>query len=99
MTFEDLSSVCALQCAAYPPTHWEHPSTFLRKWVLHSSGCFVGVAGVEVAGYAFTHPWSTSAATPSFNAGRSFELPSSTDCLYIHDVAVRPDARGNGLAR
>jgi GNAT superfamily N-acetyltransferase len=101
MLFEDLSGVTVVQSVAYTAKFWEHPSTFLGKWVSHPAGCFVAVLAEELAlsGYAITHPWTITAPPPSLNAGISHNLPLHPDCLYIHDVAVHPSARGAGVSR
>lgn len=99
MRFEDLSRVAAIQCSAYRHEYWEHPSTFLRKWVSHPKGCWVGKVQGRVMGYAFTHPWTTTAPPPPLNAPEAVMLPALPNCLYIHDVAVDPATRGSGLSR
>ena len=46
-------------------------------------------------GYAVSHPGRLG--RPPALDSRLGELPSDADCLYLHDVALLPEARGLGL--
>jgi predicted N-acetyltransferase YhbS len=51
----------------------------------------------ETVGYLIALPWEFS-NPPALNA-RTCELPSSPSCLYLHDLAVTPEARKSGAGR
>jgi len=66
---------------------------------LFAAGCLVLTGGAgAVAGYALSHPWRLwqIPALDQFLA----ELPANADCLFVHDIALAPEARGHarGLA-
>jgi GNAT superfamily N-acetyltransferase len=106
----DLAAIAAIAEAVHPNLA-ERPEVFAEKLALFSQGCFVlvrdgggaagegadaGSAGVGVLGYAFAHPWrlNTVPKLDAFLTG----LPENADCLFLHDVAVKPQARGQGAA-
>ena len=69
-----------------------------ERLALFPDGCLIaGDATGAVIGYAVTHPWHLDRPVPldTLLGG----LPANSDCLYIHDVALRPAARGTGLGR
>jgi GNAT superfamily N-acetyltransferase len=53
--------------------------------------------GGEVLGYAIAHPW-TQGSIPQLDTLLG-ALPDDADCLYLHDIAILPAARGHGSAR
>src|SRR4026208_1732026 len=71
---------------------------FCRKASLFPQGCFVLIQDDDaVLGYAFAHPWWLN-DIPKLD-DFLFRLPSSPDCLLIHDVTVLAQARGHGASR
>ncbi len=67
--------------------------TVFREWMRIFPGGMLGaVSGETLAGYAVCHPWIFGRTVPLNTAGLT--LPDNADCLYIHDVAVRPAFRG-----
>lgn len=65
--------------------------------------CFVCVDGEEqVLGYVLAHPWEGE-QVPCINQdiSDSEELvsPQEASTLYIHDLAITPEARGEGVAQ
>ncbi len=68
-----------------------------EKLRLFPDGCLALAEGCGAAsGYAVAYPWRLGAIAPLdtyFGA-----LSGDADCLYVHDVAVLPAARGNGAA-
>jgi GNAT superfamily N-acetyltransferase len=96
----DLPAIAAIAEAVHP-TLPERPEVFAEKLGLYPDGCFVlirdgGVTASGVLGYAFAHPWRLN-AVPKLDAFLS-ALPEDADCLFLHDVAVKPQARGQGAA-
>jgi ribosomal protein S18 acetylase RimI-like enzyme len=96
MTEADLDAVCAVARTAFP-NHPEDREVFADRLALNPGGCFVLAAGEGPArGYLIAYPWRLDEA-PALNTvvGR---LPEAPDVLYLHDLALAPDARGGGHA-
>ena len=72
----------------------EEQRIFLEKFNLFPEGCLVLEHGGTVAGYSISHPWRLR-HIPALNQLLS-SLPANPDCLFIHDLAVLPRARGLG---
>jgi hypothetical protein len=51
----------------------------------------------KLAGYGIAHPWSLD-SVPRLDTLLG-EQPDSADCLFIHDVAILPQARSLGAGR
>ena len=96
MRADDLPLVKALSDATYP-LHHEGPDIFAERLNLYAPGCFVRKdASGFLAGYAITHPFKQDLA-PALNSLLR-QLPELCDTYYIHDIALRADQRGTGLA-
>lgn len=91
----DLAEVCRIANGAHPGLP-ERPEVFDEKLRLFPPGCFALELGGSLVGYGISHPW-TLFEIPPLDAFLE-RLPSSPDCLYLHDVAVAPAARGRGAA-
>jgi hypothetical protein len=74
----------------------ERPEVFAEKRRLFPPGCLVlDSLGVTV-GYGISHPWRLK-NIPSLDSFLE-KLPANPDCIYIHDVAILPEARGQDAA-
>ncbi len=96
MAAADLDAVCAVAGTAFPD-HPEDREVFADRLALNPGGCFVLAAGDGPArGYLIAYPWGLDDA-PALNTvlGR---LPDRPDVLYLHDLALAPEARGGGHA-
>ena len=94
MTAADLDTVLRIAGrvhADYP----ESPAVFAERLSLYPAGCRVAEVEGAPVGYAVLHPGRLGAppALDTLLGG----LPEPADCLYIHDVALLPAARGHGL--
>lgn len=78
------------------PTLPERPEIFAEKLRLFPGGCFKFMFDGKMHGYALSHPWMLYSIPPLDDFLHT--LPDNPDCLYIHDVAVLPQARGHGAA-
>jgi GNAT superfamily N-acetyltransferase len=91
----DLEGVCRIAGDVHSELP-ERREVFEEKFRLFPAGCFALELGGSLVGYGISHPW------------RLFEIPpldaflerllSSPDCLYLHDIAVTPAARGRRVA-
>jgi len=89
----DLAAVTALADRVHVE-HPEAPAIFAERLDLFPSGCLALAAGAEILGYAVAHPGRIG-APPALNTLLG-QLPTDADCLYLHDVALAPEARGHG---
>ena len=78
------------------PAYPESEEVPAERLALFPAGCLIAEdALAEVLGYAVSHPGRLG--RPPARDSRLGELPSGADCLYLHDVALLPEARGLGL--
>jgi predicted N-acetyltransferase YhbS len=94
MAPSDLPAVLAIQQVCYPPSMNESGATILERLACAPTLAWVAVMGGQPAAYLMTYPSTLGKVTP---LGGGFEIPDEPDCLYFHDLAVRPCAIGNGL--
>jgi GNAT superfamily N-acetyltransferase len=95
MTTQDLAQVQVLADTIHV-SHPEDPEVLVERRRLYPQGCLVLVEDGRTIGYALTHPWRF-AEPPPLNRLLG-GIPSSATTYYIHDVALLPEARGNGHA-
>lgn len=95
MSLQDLDRVQVLADVIHPD-HPESRDVFTERQRLYPQGCHVLEVEGCVMGYALTHPWRWG-EPPPLNS-RLGEIPHRASTFYIHDVAILPEARGNGHA-
>ena len=91
----DIVVVDAIATAIHPGLP-ESPEVFSEKVHLFPSGCFKYVKNNNVMGYGISHPWLLFQIPPLDELLGG--IPTNADCMYIHDVAILPAARGNNAA-
>lgn len=74
------------------PSVPERPEIFAEKLALFPLGCFALERAGDVLGYALAHPWTLD-DIPRLDTLLT-ALPDAPDCLYLHDIALVPEARG-----
>jgi ribosomal protein S18 acetylase RimI-like enzyme len=74
----------------------ERMDVFAEKIRLFPEGCWKRVRQGRIIGYGIAHPWELFCIPPLDQFLN--HLPTKADCFYIHDVALLPDARGEGAA-
>jgi GNAT superfamily N-acetyltransferase len=87
----DLAAVAAIAREIHV-AHPERDEVFAERLALFAPGCLVLERGGRVSGYAIAHPWHR-AAPPALDSLLG-ALPALPGCLYLHDIALRPAARG-----
>jgi GNAT superfamily N-acetyltransferase len=72
----------------------ERPEVFAERLHLFPQGVFVLAQGSTTVGYGLSYPWLLHRIPPLDTLVEA--LPALPECLFLHDVAVLPHARGNG---
>lgn len=73
----------------------ERIETYREKITLSPKSCFAAVDGKAIRGYAIALPWMAN-EIPELDTLLG-ALPPHASALCIHDVALLPSARGQGL--
>jgi len=96
MRASDLDAVVRVAAAGFPD-HFEDRACFENRLALYPRGCFVLAAeGEEAVGYLVAYPW-VRASAPALNSLIA-ALPEAAELIYLHDLALAPEARGGGHA-
>jgi len=74
----------------------ERPEVFAEKVNLFPKGCYVLKQEGTTVGYGLSHPWMLNDIPPLDTFLN--RLPTTPGCLYVHDVAILPQARKHGSA-
>jgi ribosomal protein S18 acetylase RimI-like enzyme len=93
MTAADLDFVEALAAELYPD-HPESRAAFVAKLATAPDACFVADGPEGPAGYCVAL-WSAQGRPPKLD--EPDYVPPARDSLHLHDIAVAPAARGQGL--
>ncbi|THF60688.1 GNAT family N-acetyltransferase [Pseudothauera rhizosphaerae] len=94
----NLAEVLRLQACAYPAEYHERAEVFASRLALAPGGCWLGERGGRAAGYVIAHPWC-GVQPPQLHVPLD-ELPAAgAAAVFLHDMAVCPQARGSGLAQ
>jgi acyl-CoA thioester hydrolase len=72
----------------------EPAEVFSNRLQLYPRGCMVYEKQGQILGYMIAHPWPQDAVPPKLGAVMD-ELPDARS-LYLHDIALLPEARGSG---
>lgn len=95
MQARDLAAVDRIARATHP-TLPERVEVFAEKLRLFPEGCFALESAERVLGYGLSHPWRLD-DIPALDCYLG-ALPTAPTCLYLHDVAILPEARGAAAA-
>lgn len=93
---DDLPAVIQVQRRAYDDALQEAVEVFGAKLRLAPDSAWLAEHDGRTIAYLFAHPWA-GYTPPALNLPLA-ALPPETDCAYLHDLAVRPEARGSGVA-
>lgn len=97
MAEADLPAVLEIQAACYTEVTPESKESLHAKLSASQSTCWIASLEGDTVGYLISLPWDFS-SPPVLNA-ETCRLPSSPDCLYLHDLAVTSSARKLGTGR
>ncbi|WP_426022564.1 GNAT family N-acetyltransferase [Brevundimonas sp. PWP3-1b1] len=91
---DDIDAVVEVARLSFPD-HFEDRACFQNRLALYPRGCFVLADGDAPAqGYLIAYPWRAESAPPLNTVIEG--LPADPDLIYLHDLALHPDARGSG---
>ncbi|GAW42362.1 hypothetical protein SH203_02778 [Brevundimonas sp. SH203] len=92
---DDIEAVTAVARLSFP-NHFEDRACFENRLALYPRGCFVLADGDGSArGYLIAYPWKTDSAPPLNTVVEG--LPAEATLIYLHDLALHPEARGGGV--
>ncbi|MBX9635557.1 MAG: GNAT family N-acetyltransferase [Magnetospirillum sp.] len=94
MLVADLASVETIAARVhvdYP----EDAEVFANRLSLFPAGCFMAIEDGQPLGYCIAHLGRLGDPPPLDSLMR--HLPEPADCLYLHDLALLPAARGRRL--
>jgi len=92
----DLPAVIKLQDRCYAAELFEPADVVINRFKNCAETCWVALYQDKLWGYLFTYP---SVAGNIGALAQDFSPVENADCLYLHDMAVSSDARGQGVAR
>lgn len=94
MTADDLDAVLSVQLACYGAGFVEDGALIARRLAAAPHTAWVAQHPGGVRAYLAAYPSVAGKLTPLHG---EFELAAAPDSLYLHDLAVHPDAAGLGL--
>lgn len=95
MQHTDLPAVVRLQDSCYADAFFEPADVVYQRLMLYPQSCWVACYREKLWGYLFSYPSLSGQINP---LGAEFGRYEQADCLYLHDMAVSMDARGQGVA-
>jgi GNAT superfamily N-acetyltransferase len=91
----DWPAIDRIQRECFPPSAIESREV-LQSLSQHSPGSCLIAETDSPLGYVLAHPW-IPADLPPIKASLP-PIPANASCLFFHDLAITPAARGTGLA-
>lgn len=93
----DLDAILQIQARCYTAIVPESPRSMGAKLAAAPASCFVaGLADGTPVAYLLALPWHFD--DPPHLDAPTCQPPADADTLYLHDLAVAPEARGGGTA-
>jgi GNAT superfamily N-acetyltransferase len=93
MLHADVPAVAGLGARVYPSQLWEGLDAFRARRQIGTGIVLTDPAG-QICGYLLAHPWDDTA--PPLTA--ELEPVPQVTTLWLHDLALVPEARGRGHA-
>ncbi|WP_211451195.1 GNAT family N-acetyltransferase [Collimonas antrihumi] len=92
MSDNDIPAVMRIQAQCYPSLMQESEAVFRARLALTPATCWIwSPSGQDPAAYLFSYPTNKDVITA---LDHPFKIAATPDCLYLHDLAVAPNARG-----
>jgi ribosomal protein S18 acetylase RimI-like enzyme len=96
ITAEYIQSVEDLGTAIYPSNYYEGQESFKSKIIGYPRGCYLARKDKQVVGYIISFPYVLNEVYP---INEHYAETLEPNCLYIHDLCVSKDHRGEGIAK
>lgn len=93
----DAAAIQHIQAACYPAELQESIEALQAKSQLSPASCWIAMQQHSAIGYLFSHPWQGQLPPALDHVLTS--LPDRADALFLHDLAILPQARGLGVAQ
>lgn len=93
----DLDEILRIQKLCYQDIEPESPAAYINKLEQAPDCAFVIVDQHEILAYLFAMPIMLN-EPPALDSA-DYRLPSQANCLYLHDLAIAPSGRGQGLSQ
>lgn len=93
----DLDAILTIQDLCYHEIDPESPESMLSKIHISPETCFVAKDDQETRGYLLSIP-ATLGNPPQLHS-ETQTLDKHPNCLYLHDLAIHPKARGMGVGK
>lgn len=90
----DLVAVSAISDAVHG-AYTERPAIYAERLALYPDGCFVLDGEDGTLGYLISHPWKGD--VPPLLDRLIGAIPPDADRYYLHDLALLPATRGQGV--
>ncbi len=97
LSVDDLDAISPIQRACYRDDLIESPESFRAKLSATPDTCFGLKENGKLCAYLIALP-CTSTKPPGLNSSE-YSVPDNADALYIHDLAVLPEARKLGAGK
>lgn len=91
----DLRQLMLVQQDCYSEELVESAAVMSERIAAFSQTCWGYFIGGQMAGYLLAYPSVLGSITP---LAAAFPLYQNTNCLYLHDMAISADFRGQSLA-
>jgi ribosomal protein S18 acetylase RimI-like enzyme len=89
--------ILKIQEEAYTDLPPEDVSILKSKWLASPDTCFIYSSNEnKILAYLLSHPWGSD-SPPKLNEEATVDKDTSN--LYLHDLALSNEARGQGIAR
>ncbi len=92
---QDLESVNKIAQQIHPGLP-ERPEVFEEKICIFPEGCRKLISKDKIVGYGISHPWILNSIPPLDEFLK--KIPPKPECIYVHDIAILPEARGKGAS-
>lgn len=94
MQHPDVAAVMALQTLCYTPELWENEATIASRLALAPNDAWVAEDALGVCAYLFAYRSMRGHLTA---LDGPFSPDAQGDCYYLHDLAVLPRMKGQGV--
>ncbi|UXN06674.1 GNAT family N-acetyltransferase [Bartonella sp. HY761] len=94
MNKSDLAAICEVASICHPD-YPEDEAVLAQKQALAPQSCYILEKDSKPSGYILAHSWKAHNIPPLNQLLDG--LPQDADTLYLHDIAILPDARIGGV--